>query len=227
VEKILVIAAHPDDEVLGCAGTMARFVNEGKSVSIAILGEGVRSRHPDKHSFNKNSVDRLHAETRKAADLLGVKDLFFYNFPDNRFDTVDLLDIVKKLENLIDQVRPDSIYTHHRGDLNIDHVITHRAVLTATRPMADFSVKNIYAFEVPSSTDWAFGEFRAIFKPNFFVDIKRTLDVKLSAMKIYESEIRPFPHPRSLKALESIAIRWGSTVGTEAVEAFELIRGIH
>ena len=155
---------------------------------------------------------------------MGVKDLFLYDFPDNRFDTVSLLDIVKTVEKLINRLQPQIVYTHHGGDLNIDHVITHRAVMTATRPVESCSVKELYTFGVPSSTEWAFGQFKPSFQPNVFMDIGTTLETKIQAMQIYESEARPFPHPRSPEALHSIAKRWGSAVGVEAAEAFELIR---
>ena len=158
--------------------------------------------------------------------MLGARDLFLYSLPDNRFDTVSLLDVVKIVEELVEHQQPQVIYTHHGGDLNIDHVVVHRAVLTATRPVAGCPVKEIYAFEVPSSTEWAFGQFQPAFQPNVFVNISATLETKVQAMALYESEARPFPHPRSPEALKALARRWGSAVGVEAAEAFELIRAI-
>jgi len=145
--------------------------------------------------------------------------------PDNRFDTVPLLDVIKIVEDLIVRLQPEVIYTHYRGDLNIDHVITHRAVLTATRPQTSQPVKEIYAFEVPSSTEWSFDQFSP-FQPNVFVDISATLKLKQEAMALYESEARPFPHPRSSEALRAIAQRWGSVVGFGSAEAFELVRSL-
>ena len=146
--------------------------------------------------------------------------------PDNRFDTVPLLDVIKIIEKLIEQLQPRIIYTHHGSDLNIDHAIVHRAVLTATRPLAGCSVREIYAFEVASSTEWAFGQFQPAFQPNVFVDISATLETKVQALTLYESEARLFPHPRSPEALRAIARRWGSAVGVEAAEAFQLVRGV-
>jgi len=145
---------------------------------------------------------------------------------DNRFDTVPLLDIVKAVEKLINRFQPQIVYTHHGGDLNIDHIIIHRAVMTATRPVENCPVKEIYAFEALSSTEWAFGQFKPAFQPNVFVDISATLETKIQAMEIYESETRSFPHPRSAKALEALARRWGAAVGVEYAEAFELIRSV-
>jgi len=223
---ILVIAAHPDDEVLGCGGTIARLAQEGHDLYIAILGEGITSRYRRQEDADQSSVKLLHTCSRKVAELLGAKDVFMYSLPDNRFDTLALLDVVNIIEELITRLRPRVIYTHHRGDLNIDHAVVHRAVLTATRPVADSTVKEIYAFEVPSSTEWAFGQFPLAFCPNVFVDIGPMLKVKIQAMKIYKSEVRPYPHPRSSKALQAIAMRWGSVVGNQYTEVFELIRSL-
>lgn len=222
----LVIAAHPDDEVLGCGGTIARLAKDGHEVYIAILGEGITSRYNKREEVEKKFIEKLHAQSHEVGRYLSVKEVFLFSLPDNRFDTVPLLDIVKVVENLVDKLQPDIIYTHHGGDLNIDHQIVHRAVLTAARPVKNCRVKEIYAFEVPSSTEWAFHQFEPVFRPNVFVDITETLEIKLQAMRLYESEIRPFPHPRSLEALRAIACRWGSMVGLEAAEAFQLVRAI-
>ena len=222
----LVIVAHPDDEVLGCGGTIARLTQEGHNAYIAILGEGITSRYQHQEEADQAQIKALHACTRQVAELLGAKDLFLRNLPDNRFDIVPLLDVIKIIEDLLKRLQPQVIYTHHGGDLNIDHMITHRAVLTATRPMVGCPVKEIYAFEVPSSTDWAFGQFQPVFRPNVFVDINATLETKLKAMELYDSEARQFPHPRSPEALRALARRWGSVVGCEAAEAFELIRAV-
>jgi len=223
--KVLVVAAHPDDEVLGCGGTIPRLTQEGHNVYIAILGEGITSRCQKQEEADQAQVKALHARSQQVAELLGAKDLFLYNLPDNRFDTVPLLDVIKIIEDLLKRLQPQVIYTHHGGDLNIDHIITHRAVLTATRPMAGCYVKEIYAFEVPSSTDWAFAQFQP-FHPNVFMEISATLETKLKAMELYESEVREFPHPRSLKALQAVARHWGSVVGCKVAEAFELIRAL-
>jgi len=221
---ILVVAAHPDDEVLGCGGTIARLAQEGRDVYIAILGEGITSRYHQREHADQKLVEALRHQSQQVAELLGARDLFLYNLPDNRFDTVSLLDVIKIIEELVERLQPEVIYTHHGGDLNIDHVVVHRAVLTATRPVAGCPVREIYAFEVPSSTEWAFGQFHSTFRSNVFMDISATLETKVRAMALYESEVRPFPHPRSPQTLQAIARRWGSVVGVEAAEAFELIR---
>lgn len=223
--KVLVIAAHPDDEVLGCGATAARLAQEKHEVHFAILGEGITSRHLQRADADPAQLSDLRKHAHAAAAKLGARSLTLRNLPDNRLDTVALLDVVKVVEELVDEIKPDVIYTHHSGDLNVDHGVVHRAVLTATRPMAEQSVREIYAFEVPSSTDWAFGSLPP-FRANVFVNVSATLEAKIAAMACYESEARVFPHPRSAEALRATARRWGSVVGCEAVEAFELVRSI-
>ncbi len=162
----------------------------------------------------------------QVAEALGAKKLVLHSLPDNRFDTVPLLDLVKLVEQEIGRVQPEVIFTHHAGDLNQDHATLHRAVLTATRPAPDQVVRTIFTFEVPSSTDWAFGQFQRAFQPNVFIDIHETLETKIQLMERYESEARRFPHPRSPEALRTIARRWGTVAGLPAAEAFELIRDV-
>ncbi len=224
--NILVIAAHPDDEVLGCGGTMARLAQEGNQVYIAILGEGITSRYHDRTEADKSLIEALHQRSQAVANLVGAKDLFMFNLPDNRFDTVPLLDVVKIIEGLIEKLKPQTIYTQHGGDLNVDHNVVYRATLTATRPMVGQSVKTIYSYEVASSTEWAFQKFAPLFSPSTFFNISTTLETKVQAMQLYESEARSYPHPRSPEALRAIAQRWGSVVGLPAAEAFEVVRDI-
>jgi len=222
--NILVIAAHPDDEVLGCGGTIARMVHEGNHVYIAILGEGITSRYQQREQADKSLVMDLRQKARRVGELLGANQVYTFDLPDNRFDTVPMLDLVKIIEDLIDRIQPHTVYTHHSGDLNIDHRQAFSATLTAARPLPGCSVKAIYTYEVPSSTEWAMGRFCRPFQPNVFVDVSNTLENKIQAMRLYESEERPFPHPRSPEALRAIATRWGSVAGYQAVEAFELVR---
>lgn len=225
--RVLVIAAHPDDEVLGCGGTMSRMVNEGHEVYTLILGEGVTSRDK-KRNVRKRRQDllELRKQTKDANKVLGVTKTFSFNLPDNRFDTVPLLDIIKLIEQVKKEVVPDVIFTHNHGDLNIDHQITCKAVMTAFRPVKGENAREIYSFEVPSSTEWNMPTSSAYFMPNHFVDISKTLDLKLRAMKEYKSEIRGYPHPRSPEAIKIYAKRWGIQAGLQAAEAFETIRMI-
>lgn len=220
----LVIAAHPDDEVLGCGGTMKKLSNQGEDVYIAILGEGITSRYQAREEVDQSLIARLHKRSEQAAEIVGAKDLFMYSLPDNRFDTVAMLDVVKIIEKLVNDLQPDTVYTQHGGDLNIDHVVTYRATLTATRPMQGTPVKALYGYEVASSTEWSFQQFSPVFHANTFVDISETLEAKIAAMQVYESESRISPHPRSPEILRTIATHWGSVVGVNAAEAFNLIR---
>jgi LmbE family N-acetylglucosaminyl deacetylase len=222
--KVLVVAAHPDDEVLGCGGTMARLAREGHAVHVAIMAEGITSRHAQRSDADAGELSRLHQQAQAASAQLGAKEVRLFKLPDNRLDTVPLLEIVKLVEDLIQELQPEVIYTHHPGDLNIDHGVVHRAVLTATRPLPGLVVREIYAFEVPSSTEWAFQRLEPVFRANVFVDVSATLEAKLAALACYEGEGRPFPHPRSPQGLRANAVRWGSVAGCEAAEAFELVR---
>jgi LmbE family N-acetylglucosaminyl deacetylase len=225
--SVLVLAAHPDDEILGCGGTITRLARDKRDVYIAILGEGLTSRYDRRESADPGALNELQSRAEQAAKIVGAKDIFLYGLADNRFDSLDLLDVVKIVEELIKKVSPIVIYTHHGGDLNIDHRVINRAVLTATRPVNGQPVREVYAFEVPSSTEWSFQRFEPVFRPNYFVDISDTLETKLEAMASYQSEIQPFPHPRSPQALRVIAQRWGTVVGCAAAESFELIRAMH
>jgi LmbE family N-acetylglucosaminyl deacetylase len=224
--SILIVVAHPDDEVLGCGGTIAKHALQACDIRCLILGEGITSRYTQQKKVIQEELRHLKLEAEQSAEILGIKKIIFKNFPDNRFDTVPLLTIVKAVEEIKEQIKPDVIYTHHQGDLNIDHQMTFKAVLTACRPTKDETVKEIYSFEVPSSTEWNSPNTRNYFMPNVFVDITETFDKKIEALQAYKSEIREYPHPRSPEAVRAIAMRWGSTVGYEAAEAFELIRSI-
>lgn len=218
-KKILIVAAHPDDEVLGCFATVAKYIKNGYEAYTLILGEGKTSRD----ASCKEEIAILHEEIKKANEAIGIKKVFIESFPDNRFDSVALLDIIKVVNKVKQEIKPSIIFTHYENDLNIDHQITNRAVLTATRPMEDESVKEIYAFEVLSSTEW---NYPLSFSPDVFVDVKETIKLKKEAMNYYKSELREYPHPRSLEGIELNAKQRGMSVGLEYVEAFKSIRVI-
>ncbi len=223
-KKILIVASHPDDEVLGCFGTVARLIKEGYDAYTLILGEGKTSR--DEQRIVKNKKDEivvLNTEIQKANDTIGIKKVFIESFPDNRFDSVDLIDIVKVVSKVKEEVQPDIIFTHFENDLNIDHHITYQAVLTATRPMEDECVKEIYSFEILSSTEW---NYPLSFSPDTYFDISDTIDLKIKAIKEYTSELCEYPHPRSLEGIKLNAKYQGMRVGKQYVEAFKSVRVI-
>lgn len=221
--SILILAAHPDDEVLGCGGTIAKLAAQGAIVHVAFLADGVFSRVGDT-AAQQEELNVRRAAARKACDILGVKSISFGDFPDNRMDTVALLDITKAVEHLIAEHQPEMVFTHHAGDVNIDHRRMHEAVVTACRPQLGHPVKTLLSFEVPSSTEWQLPGSAPAFAPNWFVDVSDTLNRKLAALDAYAAELRDWPHPRSRQGVEHLA-RWrGAIVGVDAAEAFMLGR---
>ncbi len=224
--NILVVAAHPDDEILGLGATIKRLTDEGCTANVAILGEGLTSRKDNRTETQRDDLNILKNQSVAAAKTVGYSNVEFSDLPDNRFDSVDLLDIIKIVQKYVDKYNPDTIFTHHFGDLNIDHRITFEAVITACRPVNNNGVDNIVCFETPSSTEWNFKYGDSLFKPNLFYDIENTLEFKLRAMEHYLTESTVYPHPRSSEALSVIAKRWGTVVGVNAAEAFETIRFI-
>lgn len=221
-KKTLIIAAHPDDEILGCGGTMAKLTETGNQVFTLILGEGVTSRDEKRDNIKRSEdINGLKNEIILANKVLNVKEVFTADFPDNRFDTVDFLDIVKRIEYFINKINPHTIFTHFKDDLNIDHKITYDAVLTATRPMVGAPVKEIYSFEVLSSTEW---NFPYCYSPDVFIDISDYVDKKIAAMKEYNSELREYPHPRSIEGIELSAKYRGLQCGFKYAEAFKCVR---
>lgn len=223
MSDVLVIAAHPDDEVLGCGGSIARMSAEGRSVAVAILGEGGTSRHSAGSAEGAAEVAALKQCSREAARILGARDLVHCGLADNRFDGLDLLDIVKAVEELAARFDPELVLVQHGGDLNRDHELTFRAAMTAFRPLPGTRARELRAFEVASSSEWAFGKFSPAFVPDTYVDISAFLANKLDALRAYGSEIRAFPHPRSLRAVEAQAVDRGVCVGVAAAEAFQTI----
>jgi LmbE family N-acetylglucosaminyl deacetylase len=224
-EPVLIIAAHPDDEILGCGGTIAKLADNGYEVRLAILAEGLTSRDRQRdRSAHEDQLIELRQAAWKACQIVGASSVELTAYPDNRMDSVDRLDVVKSVEDLIRAYQPKTVYTHHSGDVNIDHRRIHEATVTACRPQPGNRVRRLLFFEVASSTEWQPPSSAPHFAPNVFVDIRNTLERKLEALRMYETEMRAWPHARSIRAVEHQA-RWrGATAGMEAAEAFMLGR---
>jgi len=226
--SVLVIAAHPDDEILGCGGSMVKHVNNGDQVHTVILAEGLTSRKKirNRESFADELLE-LSKSAKKANDIIGVHSLKLMDFPDNRMDSLDRLNLIKEIEDLINEYKPNIVYTHHIGDVNIDHRRIHEAVITACRPIpGNHLVKRLLYFETASSTEYQTAGSAPAFVPNWYVNITDSLDQKLKALESYNCEMRNWPHARSIKALEYLA-RWrGANIGVNAAEAFILGRNI-
>lgn len=218
-KTVLIVAAHTDDEALGCGGTIARHVAEGDMVHAVFMADGVSSRQDTK----ANDIKNRKAAEKRAHEILGLRKVQYLGLPDNRMDSLPLLDVVQPLEKIILKLTPQIIYTHHHGDLNIDHRITHQAVMTACRPIPGNTVLEIYGFEALSSTEWATPQ-QEPFVPNVFVDISEYLDVKLKALKAYKIEMRPAPHSRSIEHAEILSKHRGYSMGVEAAEGFVAVR---
>lgn len=225
----MIVVAHPDDELLGLGATMHKLIKkEGVQTRVIILGEGITSRSDTRNTeMWKEVLERHHQNVETARRVIGYHSVKAYNFSDNRFDSHALLDIVKAIEHEKEQFRPDFIFTHHGGDLNIDHQMTFQAVMTATRPVEDEVVKAVFTFETPSASEWqATGDPRH-FMPNFYMEIsEENMKAKCDAMEAYEFESRTFPHPRSAEALHILAKYRGYTVGKQLAESFQLVRMI-
>ena len=226
--NILIIAAHPDDEILAMGGTIAKHTSQKDNVTIIYMATGVTARreHEVKNIPKKvqevwqQEIEKLRQDAKKSAKLLNVENVRFYDFPDNEMDGIQLLKVVKVIEKEIGEVKPDRIYTNHYSDLNVDHKVVFNATLTACRPSGS-PVKELLAFEVLSSTEWS---YPYNFNPNYFINVEKYVGEKIEAMKSFVSEIRKFPHPRSPENIEHTLRRWGSVSGFKAAEAFELIR---
>lgn len=225
--KVLIVAAHPDDEVLGCGGSIAKHADKGDEVKILIAAEGATSRQEvrDRNKAN-DELEKLIEAAQKSCKILGAKGIKFLKLPDNRLDSIDRLEVIKAVEAEINDFKPESVYLHHAGDVNIDHRILHEAGVTACRPIPGHPVKQLMSFEVASSTEWQPQNSAPVFIPNKFIDISDQLDRKCEALEAYVSEMRQWPHPRSIEAVVN-QNRWrGAQVGVQAAEAFCLLREI-
>lgn len=213
--KILVIAAHPDDEVLGCGGTIALHARAGASVSTVIVCEGESLRYGREGVGQRSDIERV-------AQSLGIQDSRLLGFSDQRLDTVPITEVIAPLEDVVRKFQPNLVYCQYGGDVNRDHELLFKALLVATRP-TEQCIRAIYAFDTASSTEWAFPR---TFVPDTWVDISSTLEVKLEAMACYRSELREYPHPRSLDALRYKAKAWGNQVCLDAAEVFMTVRSV-
>jgi LmbE family N-acetylglucosaminyl deacetylase len=218
-KKIIVVAAHPDDEALGCAGTIAKHVVQGDVVHSVFMSDGINSRLDS----SKVKLKRRIKASKSVQSLLGISSTHYLNLPDNSMDTIPLLKIVQKLEPIIHKIKPSIIYTHSYCDLNIDHQLTHAAVMTACRPVPDSTVREIYGFEIISSTEWKAPQHLR-FVPTLFVNITKFIKIKTQALKLYKEEMRSSPHSRSVKHAKVLAQHRGYTIGVNMAEAFEVYR---
>lgn len=224
--NILCIAAHPDDEILGAGATLARHVANGDDVYVLFLSTGVMSRYDRRTDKAESEIAQRQTNARSACNVIGVDIIEFGKFPDNQFDTVPLLDIIQSVELHIEDIAPDIIYTHHYGDLNIDHELTCRATMTATRQLPEAGIDRILAFEILSSSEWAVPSSENSFQPTVFVDVSQTSEQKIRAMKEYDGEIEHKTHPRTPANVERNMRLWGAKAGTTAAEAFELLKEV-
>ncbi len=218
--RVLVVAAHPDDELLGLGATVARHVEAGDEVTAVIVSEGATSRYAE--GADRALRDAAHA----AAAVLGVRDLRFLGMEDQRLDALPLLEVIRPVERICAELRPDVVYAHHWGDLNRDHRIVSEATMVACRPVGGAYPRRLLCFETPSSTEWSSPEPSLQFVPTAFVDATTTIEKKLEAMACYATEVRPAPHPRALSSLRSRAQYWGQIVGKSYAEAFVLVREV-
>lgn len=218
--KVMAIAAHPDDELLGLGATLARHAEAGDEVHAVVLSEGATARYDD------GAKSLLQEAGRRAAVVLGLRSIQFLGMPDQKLDTLPLLEIIQAIERVLDGLGPDVVYTHHWGDVNRDHRVVCEAVMVAARPIGANFPRRVYCFETPSSTEWSAPDPAGAFVPNHFVDVTPTIEKKLAAMACYETELRAPPHPRSLEALRARAAYWGQIVTRPYAEAFVLARSV-
>jgi len=221
--RLLIVAAHPDDEVLGCGATMALHADIGDDVYVLFMTDGVGARS----NASDGQRGRRAAASASACDILGVKGIEHLTFPDNSMDACSRLEIMRTVEAQLEAVRPDLIYTHHAGDLNIDHRLVHEAVMTACRPQPGCEISGIFSFEVLSSTGWSSPSMGATFTPQRFVEATSdTMALKMLALEAYVEEMRPSPHARSMEAVRALAVMRGHSIGVSYAEAFVVEREV-
>ncbi len=218
--RVLAIAAHPDDELLGLGGTLARHADDGDDVICVVASEGATTR------YGESGAGELQEYGVAAAKVLGAREIRFLGLPDQKLDALPILSVIQAIERVVDELRPDVVYSHHWGDANRDHRVISEAIMVACRPIGDHFPRSVYLFETPSSTEWSWPDPNAAFVPSHFVDVSTTIDRKLEAMACYKTEVRPPPHPRSLEALRSRAAYWGQVITRPYAEAFVVARQV-
>lgn len=223
MKKVLVIAAHPDDEVLGTGGTIAKLVNDGATVDVLIVTDGSSAQYRDSDHLAE-IIEAKKKETRNCADVLGVHDIYYGELPDMKLDTTPHIRINQVIEDVIDKVQPDAVFTHFWGDVNCDHQNVYKSTLVAVRPVMGQVVKELYCYRVPSSTEWTPNKADTMFMPNYFVDIEQYAEQKYKAIACYSTELREYPHPRSVQYLRENDKVVGLRVGLLAAEEFVLLR---
>lgn len=225
MSKILVIAAHPDDEVLGMGGTIAKLTQAGNEVYVLIVTDGSSSQYRDSDELSKIIEDKK-LETKACADVLGVKKVFYGELPDMKLDSTPHIAINQVIEKTIDEVQPQFVYTHFWGDVNMDHQCVYKSTLVAVRPVMGQVVKELYCYRVPSSTEWTPNKADTMFMPNVFVDIEKESEIKYEAFSKYTTELREYPHPRSIRYLRESDKTVGLRVGLFCAEEFVLLRKV-
>lgn len=218
--RVLVVAPHPDDEVLGCGGTIARHVAQDDEVHVLVVTRGASELYP------LEEEEEVRQEARAAHLILGVSDTHFLDFPAPKLDTIPVYQLADAIAHIIRQYQPQIVYLPHRGDIHLDHQRVYQATLVAARPINHCPVRQLLCYETLSETEWAPPWSDTAFVPNVFVDITDYLDLKLKAMHCYKSELQYAPHPRSLYGIETLARQRGSTVSLSAAEVFMLVRQI-
>jgi LmbE family N-acetylglucosaminyl deacetylase len=217
-KNILVIAPHPDDEVLGCGGVMTKYAGAGNKVYVLIMSRGVS------HLYGKDKIDNVRREAREAQKIIGVTDTRFLDFPAPELDLVSLSEIARAIEKVLKEWQIEVLFLPHKGDIHNDHSVVFKAAMVAARPINACTVREVYCFETLSETEWAHPFSNDVFIPNFFVDVTDFFHTKIEAMKCFKSQLREYPSSRSLEALEALSKFRGSTVGYHHAEAFMIVR---
>ena len=218
--RVVVIAPHPDDEVLGCGGTIAKHASKKDEVHLCIVTKAYTSEWPEEETEERKN------EVYRANQILGIRKTYYLDFSTVKLDTIPQKDLNDSLTRVINEIQPEIVYIPHRGDINRDHRLVFDAAIVATRPKPGAAIKKILSYEVLSETEWAEPSINNAFIPNVYIDISGTLETKLKAMSEYKLELKEYPHPRSLEAISILAKLRGSTIGVAAAEAFMLVREI-